>query len=250
MISPNSVSETAVPSSSATHRPNYSPIPNPATAHDAELVRRFKAGDEDAFVEIVARHREKMFAIAQSHLRNHADAEEIAQDAFIRAYRGLGRFRGDSSLASWLHTIVFNLSRNRCGYFFRRHRHQTRSFDCIVNYDTDTTVGDLIASDNPTPDREVANREFHDNVMACIDKLSRRQREILILRNRMNQSYEEIALSLGLSRGTVKSRIARARKSLRKLLAQTYGKIESAPSPVLAWFEPSRPAGLLVAACG
>jgi len=75
--------------------------------HDAELVRRFNAGDEDAFVEIVNRYRGKIFSIALCHLRNHADAEEIAQDTFIRAHRGLARFRGDSSLATWLHPVSY-----------------------------------------------------------------------------------------------------------------------------------------------
>src|SRR5277367_3297354 len=91
-------------------------------AHDADLVRRFNAGDEDAFVEIVSRHRGKIVSIALSHLRNHADADEISQDTFIRAHRGLARFRGDSSLATWLHRIAFNLSQNRHKYHFRRRR--------------------------------------------------------------------------------------------------------------------------------
>src|SRR5690606_6066136 len=72
-------------------------------AYDAELVRRFNAGDESAFVEIMTRYREKIFSVALALLRNRADAEEIAQDTFIRAHRGLARFRGDSSLATWLH---------------------------------------------------------------------------------------------------------------------------------------------------
>ena len=94
-------------------------------AHDAELVRRFHAGDESAFVEIMTRYREKIFTIALSLLRNHADAEEIAQDALIRAHRSLVRFRGDSSLSVCLHCITLNLARNRYWYFFRRRRHAT-----------------------------------------------------------------------------------------------------------------------------
>ncbi len=77
--------------------------------HDVELVRRFNAGDEAAFVEIITRYREKMYAVALSVLRNPADAEEIAQDTFIRAHRGLARFRGDAALSTWLHRIALNL---------------------------------------------------------------------------------------------------------------------------------------------
>jgi RNA polymerase sigma-70 factor, ECF subfamily len=79
---------------------------------DVELVNRFKAGDESALIEIMAAHREKIYNIAISRLRNCQDAEEVVQDVFIRAHRGLANFRGDSSLATWLHRIAVNLSSN------------------------------------------------------------------------------------------------------------------------------------------
>src|SRR5580658_8588126 len=101
-------------------------------AYDAELVRRFNGGDEAAFVEIIGRHRGKIVSIALGHLRNHADADEIAQDTFIRAHRGLARFRGDSSLATWLYRVAFNLSRNRYKYYYCRRRHATLSLDCAL----------------------------------------------------------------------------------------------------------------------
>ena len=82
-------------------------------AHDAKLVRRFHAGDESAFLEIMTRHREKIFGLTLSLLRNRGDAEEITQDTFIRAHRGLANFRGDSSLATWLNRIAVNLARTR-----------------------------------------------------------------------------------------------------------------------------------------
>jgi RNA polymerase sigma-70 factor (ECF subfamily) len=246
MISPTSFSDTLESSLPASDRPT---VANPAAAHDAELVRRFNAGDVAAFDEIVARYRGKMFAVALSLLRNHADAEEVAQDTFIRAHRGLANFRGDSSLATWLHRIAFNLSRNRYWYFFRRHRHDTQSLDCALGDDSKATFADLVASDVPDPAREAANSEFFEQVTVCMGKLTAHQNEILTLRNLMDRSYEEIAETLGLSLGTVKSRIARARKNLRELLAETYD--ESGPgASSLQWFESSRPTGRLVAACG
>jgi RNA polymerase sigma-70 factor (ECF subfamily) len=244
---------------SATTLPSPDPVPGraaraasaaTATAHDAELVRRFNGGDASAFDEIVLRYRGKMFAVAHSLLRNHADAEEIAQDTFIRAYRGLARFRGDSSLATWLHRIAFNLSRNRYWYFFRRRRHETRSFDCALNEDSKATFADLVASENPDPAREAANREFFSQVSACMEKLGPHQREILTLRNLMDHSYEEIAQLLDLSLGTVKSRIARARQDLRELLAVNYAHFGAEATEDSPWFEPSRPAGHLDRACG
>jgi RNA polymerase sigma-70 factor (ECF subfamily) len=242
MISPASFSDTL-----ASPRPAAIPAGRAATSgqeavYDAELVRRFNSGDGAAFVEIVTRYRGKMFAIALSQLRNHADAEEIAQDTFIRAYSGLARFRGDSSLATWLRRITFNLSHNRYWYFFRRRHHDSLSLDSAIGDDNQSTVSDLIASEAPSPAREETNREFLAQVTACMEKLSAQQREILTLRNGMDQSYDGIAHALGISLGTVKSRIARARKNLCGLLLETYAEFEPGASPFSQWFESSRPA--------
>lgn len=92
-------------------------------ATDRLLVQRFNGGDGAAFDDIVERYREKLQALAARFLRNNADAEEIAQDTLIRAYRGLARFRGESSLATWLHRIAVNLARNRYWHSFRRRKH-------------------------------------------------------------------------------------------------------------------------------
>jgi RNA polymerase sigma-70 factor (ECF subfamily) len=218
-----------------------------AAVQDAELVRRFRIGDEDAFVAIVARYRDKMFSIAFSHLRNHADAEEIAQDTFIRAHRGLTRFRGESSLATWLHRIAFNLSRNRHKYNFCRRQHNTLSLDCSFSYDNRETFADLIACEAPSPAREATAGEFSEIVIRCMDKLGARQREILVLRNGLNQSYGDIAQSLGINIGTVKSRIGRARENLRSLLAEAYPEMAS-ETPGTSWFEPIRSPGRVAVA--
>jgi RNA polymerase sigma-70 factor (ECF subfamily) len=181
--------------------------------------------------------------------RERLDQPDLARQMIGGVMRGLANFRGDSSLATWLHRIAFNLSRNRYWYFFRRHRHDTQSFDCALSDDTKATIADLVASDVPDPAREAANSEFFANVAVCMEKLSAHQNEILTLRNLMDRSYEEIAETLGLSLGTVKSRIARARKNLRELLAEAYDEPAPGASP-LQWFESSRPAGRLAAACG
>ena len=146
-------------------------------------------------------------------LRNHADAEEVVQDTFLRAHRGLCRFRGDSSLATWLHRITINLSHNRHAYFFRRRRHDTFSLDCPLSDRAGSTFGDLVAATEPNPARELANREFAELVTVCMARLSPSQREILARRDLLNHTYGDIARDLGLNMGTVKSRIARrARK--------------------------------------
>ncbi len=215
--------------------------------HDAELVRRFHAGDESAFVEIMTRYREKIFTVAVSLLRNHADAEEIAQDTFIRAHRGLARFRGDSSLATWLHRIAVNLARNRYWYFFRRRRHATLSLDCALDADSNATFADLIASAAADPAHEAVTSEFATVVAACMEKLEAGHREILTLRNVLHRSYDEIATMLGINVGTVKSRIARARQNLRALLAEACPEFSPEAEPA-DWFELARESGRLAVA--
>ncbi len=217
-------------------------------AHDAELVRRFNAGDEEAFLEIMTRYRAKMFSIALCHLRNRADAEEIVQDTFIRAHRGLARFRGDSSLATWLHRIAFNLSRNRHKYYSCRRRHATLSLDCPLGDGNTASFSDLIASDASSPAREATAGEFTELVNVCMEKLGARQREILVRRNGLNQSYGDIAKELGITIGTVKSRIGRARENLRALLSQAYPELAPDASP-FDWFESIRSCCRVGVAC-
>jgi RNA polymerase sigma-70 factor (ECF subfamily) len=226
--SPKAAKEAAVPCASAAE-----------AAIDAGLVRRFNAGDDAAFVAIMERYRTKIFTVTLSLLRNHADAEEITQDTFIRAHRGLARFRGDSSLSTWLYRIAVNLSRNRYWYFFRRRRQDSLSLDCALSADSSGTFSDLVADVSPDPAQQTASGEFTRLVDACMDRLDARHREILTLRNVLNQSYEEIAQALGINVGTVKSRIARARENLRALLAEACPEFspDSAPSD---WFIPTR----------
>ena len=234
---------TATLPASATPSPTVNPSPSRLeAAHDAELVRRFNAGDASAFDEIVHRHREKIFVATLSLLRNRADAEEIAQDTFIRAHRGLANFRGDSSLATWLHRIALNLARNRYWYFFRRRRHLTLSLDCAVGADGTATFSDLIAAESPSPARSAATTEFTTLVADCMKKLDAAHREILTHRNLLDRSYDEIARALGIKVGTVKSRIARARGSLRALLAETCPEFSADSSPA-DWFESLRSGG-------
>ncbi len=188
--------------------------------YDETLIARFNGGDERAFVEIMERYHSRIFTLANNLLRNPADAEEIAQDTFVRAHRALVNFRGDSSLATLLYRIALNLSRNRYWYFFRRRRQDSVSLDKNLGDESDATFSDLIAADSQSPVQQTVTQEFSDLIEQCMAKLDARHREILTMRNVLNQPYEEIAVALGINVGTVKSRIARARENLRKLLAE------------------------------
>lgn len=189
-------------------------------ALDRTLVDRFRNGDTSAFDEMVTRHWDRIYAMVHQLLRNPQDAEEVTQDAFIRAHRGLAQFRGDSAFSTWLYQIATNLARNRYWYWWRRKRDRTVSFDQPVGEDNDTPFSEIFAGDAIKPHEETATQELVDRIAVGMEKLGAKHREILILRNVKNLSYEEISQILGISVGTVKSRIARARDSLREIIGE------------------------------
>jgi RNA polymerase sigma-70 factor (ECF subfamily) len=191
-------------------------------ALDRVLVDRFKNGDQSAFDEMVTRYWDRIFSMVHQLLRNQQDAEEVTQDAFIRAHRGLANFRGDSAFSTWLYQIATNLARNRYWYWWRRKRDKSVSFDAPIGADNDMTLADVIPADVESPDDITVTSEFVDRIGKSMEKLSTKHREILVLRNIKNLSYEEIAGILGISVGTVKSRIARARESLRAKLGEDF----------------------------
>ncbi len=191
-------------------------------ALDRLLVDRFKNGDEAAFNEMVSRYWDRIYGMVHQLLRNQQDAEEVTQDAFIRAHRGLVNFRGDSAFSTWLYQIATNLARNRYWYWWRRKRDKTVSFDQPVSADNDTPLSEVFAADVETPGDITVTQELVDRIASGMDKLSPKHREILILRNVKNMAYEEIAVILGISVGTVKSRIARARESLRATMGEEF----------------------------
>jgi len=191
-------------------------------ALDHLLITRFKNGDAAAFDEMVSRHWNHIYNMVHNLLRNPQDAEEVTQDAFIRAHRGLDTFRGDSAFSTWLHQIATNLARNRYWYWWRRKRDQTASLDQPLNPDTDTPLSEVIAADTDAPDEITVSQEFAAQISVAMERLNAKHREVLILRNIKNLPYEEIAGILRISVGTVKSRIARARESLREKMGAEF----------------------------
>lgn len=190
---------------------------------DRLLVDRFKGGDEAAFNEMVSRYWDRIYGMVHQLLRNQQDAEEVTQDAFIRAHRGLANFRGESAFSTWLYQIATNLARNRYWYWWRRKRDKTISFDQPVGEDSDTPLSEVFAADEvETPGDITVTQELVDHIAVGMEKISAKHREILILRNVKNMAYEEIAAVLGISVGTVKSRIARARESLRDAIGEDF----------------------------
>jgi RNA polymerase sigma-70 factor (ECF subfamily) len=188
-------------------------------ALDRVLVDRFKSGDQSAFDEMVSRYWSRIYTMVNNLLKNTQDAEEVTQDAFIRAHRGLENFRGDSAFSTWLYQIATNLARNRYWYWWRRKRDQSISFDQPLTADDDSSsLAELLPSNVETPHDATVTQEFLSRVAESMEQLNEKHREILVLRNVQSLSYEEIASVLSISIGTVKSRIARARENLREKL--------------------------------
>lgn len=191
-------------------------------AIDRMLVDRFKAGDQSAFDEMVLRYWDRIFVMVKQLLGNSQDAEEVTQDAFVRAHRGLANFRGDSAFSTWLYQIATNLARNKYWYWWRRKRDKSISFDQPLSEDASMTLSDVFPSEVDTPKDDAIAQEFVERVAECMQMLNAKHREILILRNVQNLSYEEIAAVLNISVGTVKSRIARAREGLREKMGREF----------------------------
>ena len=185
---------------------------------DDLLIERIKAGDMAAYNDIVARYYDRIFARVSQLLKNKQDAEEVTQDAFIRAHRGLENFRGDASFSTWLYQIATNLAHNRYWYWFRRKRDQSISLDHPLSDDGSLTLENVMPCAGESPAEAAVTQEFVDRVSECMRGLNEKHKEVLILRNVKNLSYDEIAQQLEISVGTVKSRIARARDSLRDLM--------------------------------
>ena len=189
----------------------------PAEVSDRELITRCQTGEDAAFDALVRRHQQRAFNVAYQLLRDREDATEVAQDAFVRIYRSVKEFRGECEFTTWLHQIVVNLAHNRHRWWHRRGRAHMVSLDAP----RDTGAGELaweLPATGGGPDAEAAQAEFVRTLSARMATLPLAFREVLVLRNVENLSYEEIAVVLKCSVGTVKSRIARAREALRASL--------------------------------
>lgn len=167
---------------------------------DAELVARAQADDAAAFEELVRRHRERIYRVALRVCRHPADAEDVTQDAIVRAWRALGGFRGDASFTTWLYRIVTNLALNRVT---RRREHAAERVP--------EPPGAGAALD---PARRAEDRERLDAALAALGTLTAEQRACYVLREVEGLSYEELAEVLDISVASVKGRLYRARQDL------------------------------------
>jgi RNA polymerase sigma-70 factor (ECF subfamily) len=181
---------------------------------EAALIQRCAARDEDACAELVSEHQRMVYQLSLNLLGDHNEALDLSQEVFLRVFRTIHGFRGQSALRTWIYRIVVNQARNRQRWWRRRHRAQQVSLDEHVR-----DHGDLPEQSNGgSPDRVLGRKELAEQIRTALDHLPFDQRTALVLREIDGLSYEEIGFSLGIAVGTVKSRLARAREGLRAQL--------------------------------
>ena len=190
-----------------------------ADVSDLSLVRRVQRGDKGAFDALVLKYQHKLVKLVMRYVRNPAEAEDIAQEAFIKAYRALPQFRGDSAFYTWLYRIAINtaknavVSRDRSPIEYNIDRNDATE----ESYDMQGRM-----KDSETPEGLVLTDEIRTTVNAAIDALPEDLRTAIILRELEGLSYEEIAAAMDCPVGTVRSRIFRAREAIDKRLREVF----------------------------
>ncbi|ANN66224.1 RNA polymerase sigma factor RpoE [Bordetella bronchialis] len=186
---------------------------------DAELVARVQRGDKKAFDLLVLKYQRKIMRLLSRMIRDQAEIEDVAQEAFIKAYRALPQFRGESAFYTWLYRIAINTARNWLASNGRR----PSTPNAVENEDGETFNETDNLSDISTPESMVASREIAETVNAAIQGLPEELRTAIVLREIEGMSYEDIAQSMGCPIGTVRSRIFRAREAVAARLRPLLG---------------------------
>ena len=176
---------------------------------DSDLVRRVQAGDSAAFDLLVRKYQHRVAALIGRYIPDWSECQDVAQEAFLRAYRAIGNFRGDAQFYTWLHRIAVNTAKNH----LVAHNRRPPTDDIDVS-DAEQFESGLRLRDNDTPERELMRQQMEQAVMRAVDALPEELRTAITLREVEGLSYEEIAERMGSPIGTVRSRIFRAREAI------------------------------------
>ena len=180
-------------------------------ASDDELVQQAKDGGRSSFDKLVIRYRKKVYAIAFGMTRNHSDADDVAQETFLRAYEALGTFKVGYAFRTWLFRIAVNLSINAL-------KRKGRRVETPLDEEVGLELATQASSDNPGLQTE--QKELGKKIENAVQQLSPKLRSVFVLRTLQDLSYEEISRLLHISKGTVMSRLNRARENLKSMLKE------------------------------
>lgn len=181
---------------------------------EQELVSRAKAGDQDAFEQLVLDNQNRIFTLTVRMTGDREEGADLAQEAFFKAWQGLASFQGDSSFSTW----VYRLATNVCIDFLRRQKRR-REVEPVLSLDDEECGWAEPADWSQDPQQHLERTELSRTVTRELEALPEHHRQVLVMRELSGLSYQEIGDALGLDLGTVKSRIARARLALRRKLA-------------------------------
>jgi RNA polymerase sigma-70 factor, ECF subfamily len=196
-------------------------------AADLHLVESLRDGSEHAYEELLIRFQQPVYALALRLLDNESEACDVVQEVFLKVFRNVGSFRGQSSLKTWIYRITVNEAHNARRWFFR---HRKAEVELDKPQDESRGLQEIIPDHSRSPFEEAFNQEQHLMIEAALKKINPVFREAVALRDISDLAYEEIAEILGVSLGTVKSRILRGREALREELV---GSLRPVPAPRL-----------------
>jgi RNA polymerase sigma-70 factor, ECF subfamily len=188
---------------------------DPGHEHEAALIGRIQSGERELFYELIRPYERRVFAIAFTVLRNEQDAEDAAQDAFLKAFKYLGQFRAESRFSTWLIQVAINEARLRLR---KSHLEIMRPIVDQENEDGTYTPRDF-TDWREIPSEALERKEIRERLVATLGSLAQKYREVFVLRDVEHMSIEDTALALGISAGAVKTRLLRARLMLRDLLS-------------------------------
>jgi RNA polymerase sigma-70 factor (ECF subfamily) len=191
---------------------------------DAALVASAQQGDLSAFEALVAKHQKRMLNTAFRIIGEYEDACEVTQDAFVSAYRNIKGFRAEAKFSTWLTAITVNLSKNRLKRVIIKQKREPMSLDAPIRTDDGEVMPDPPSKEPSVLDR-LEERDVKKRVQECINALEPDFREVLVLRDLQDFSYEEIGGMLRVAAGTVKSRLFRARESVKECLKKALGNL-------------------------
>ena len=195
----------------------------PEDKEEARFIARLAARDERAFNELVVLYQERVFRILLRMLGRRDEAEDMAQEVFVQVFKAVGSFRGDSKLSTWIYRIAVNLCKNRVKYLKRRKSDAQDEYESLADRSALTSGSGYTSGDIARPDHMLEGMQLERAVQLCIVELEPDFREVLILRDVEDLSYEEVCEVTGLPEGTVKSRLHRARAMLKQAVQRRMG---------------------------
>jgi RNA polymerase sigma-70 factor, ECF subfamily len=204
---------SAIPLSTSMHRSES----EKDNERDMQWVRDFKAGDRSAFDNIMLKHKDRVFSLCYRFLGDLEEANDMAQETFVKVFTSLKRFRMESSFSTWLYRIAVNTCKNRLKSSGFRHRKRTVPFPDPGDGESGSPSVNL-KDEGPTPNGLLLKKEKMMWIQKAIDSLPREQKSVIILRDLEGLSYDEVSSITGYPLGTVKSKLARARLHLRERL--------------------------------